>query len=272
MECTILGTITVFVWSAALVGTSQQKGVSLVPEPGALTPVRQIAAHELVLDQMRRSMELGQFRPGDHLPSERELSEMLDVSRTVVRAAVAVLEREGLIVVRRGRGGGFIVQAPQYDAAEAKHFLRRNTVAVRDAFDYRVVVESAAARFAAERREAQELSELHKLLASMGDALYASLEDQTPHKVTEFQSLDSAFHLGIARASRNESLFAAVADARRKMWAPVGSIFGRLEENANDRHEDILNAVEGQDGELAAELMEAHINDTRHTIESWLKR
>lgn len=79
----------------------------------ALVPVRQIPAHELVVDQMRRALELGQFRPGDRLPTERELSEMLDVSRTTVRTAVAVLEREGLIAVRRGRGGGFTVQAPE---------------------------------------------------------------------------------------------------------------------------------------------------------------
>ncbi|MDR7290463.1 winged helix-turn-helix domain-containing protein [Mycolicibacterium senegalense] len=58
----------------------------------ALVPVRQIAAHELVVDQMRRALELGQFRPGDRLPTERELSDMLDVSRTTVRAAVGVLE------------------------------------------------------------------------------------------------------------------------------------------------------------------------------------
>lgn len=242
------------------------------PAEAALTPVRQIAAHELVLDRMRRSMELGQFRPGDHLPTERELAEMLNVSRTVVRAAVAVLEREGLITVRRGRGGGFIVQSPPYDAAEAKRLLRQNKIAVRDAFDYRVIVESAAARLGAERRQASELAGLRKLLSALGGALRASLQEQTPQKVIEFQTLDNAFHLGIARAAKNQSLYEAVADARRKMWAPVGAIFGRLEENANDRHEDILNAIAAKDGSLAAQTMEAHINDTRHTLEAWLKR
>ena len=102
-------------------------------ERAALSPIRQIAAHELVVDQMRRSLELGQFRPGDRLPTERELSEMLDVSRTVVRAAVAVLEREGRIAVRRGRGGGFTVVAPKYDAGEARRLMRENRTAVRDA-------------------------------------------------------------------------------------------------------------------------------------------
>lgn len=240
--------------------------------PVGLQPVRQIAAHELVLDQMRRSMDSGQFRPGDRLPSERELAEMLRVSRTVVRAAIAVLEREGRILVRRGRGGGFLVQAPTYEPAEARRMLRRNKQAVRDAFDYRVIVESAASRLAAERRRTRELSELRVLLRSMEAALRASLEEQTAQKVVEFQALDSAFHLGIARAARNASLYDGVADARSKMWLPVGSIFGRLEENANDRHADIVAAIEARDGDLAAATMEAHINDTRRTLETWLQR
>lgn len=240
--------------------------------PMGLTPVRQIAAHELVLDQLRRSMAAGQFRPGDTLPSERDLAEMLDVSRTVVRAAIAVLEHEGLIVVKRGRGGGFIVQAPQYDPAEARRVLRENRVAVRDAFDYRVIVEGAASRLAATRRRASDMKELRRLVVSMEAALAASLEEQTPHKVVEFQALDNAFHLGIARAAQNHSLFEAVSEARRRMWLPVGAIFGRLEENANDRHEDILDALSARDGEHAAATMEAHICDTRATLETWLKR
>lgn len=243
----------------------------MTPKP-ALVPVRQIPAHELVLDQMRRSMELGQFRPGDRLPTERDLAEMLDVSRTTVRAAVAVLEREGLISVRRGRGGGFVVHAPVWDPNEARHQMRKNKVAVRDAFDYRTVVETGAASLAAERRLKGDVTKLRQLLTSMDTALAASLEDQTPHKVTEFQTLDSAFHLGIADAAKNTELLNAVADARRKMWLPVGAIFGRLEENANDHHESIVDAIEAKDSDAAARLMKEHITGTRKTLEAWLKR
>lgn len=237
-----------------------------------LTPVRQIAAHELVLDQMRRSIESGQFRPGDRLPPERDMAEMLDVSRTVVRAAIAVLEHDGLITVRRGRGGGFTVQAPRMDDAQARRMFKENMVAVRDAFDFRIIVEGAASRLAAERRRAKEIRDLRQVLGKMETALRASLEDQSAHKVTEFQHLDTEFHLGIAKAARNAGLYNAVTDARRQMWAPVGAVFGRLEENANDRHEDILNAIESGDADLASSTMQAHINDTRHTLEAWLKR
>jgi DNA-binding FadR family transcriptional regulator len=237
-----------------------------------LTPVRQIPAHELVVDQMRRALEMGQFRPGDRLPTERELSEILDVSRTTVRTAVAVLEREGLIAVRRGRGGGFTVQAPPVDAAQMRRELRSNKRAIRDAFDYRVIVETGATRLAAQRRRAADLTDLHKLLAGMDSALETALIDQSAQHTTEFQTLDSAFHMGIANAAQNERLFTAVGDARRRMWLPVGAIFGRLESNANDFHETILEAIENREPELAAARMEEHINDTRHTIESWAKR
>jgi GntR family transcriptional repressor for pyruvate dehydrogenase complex len=123
-----------------------------------------------------------------------------------VRAAVAVLERDGLISVRRGRGGGFIVQAPTYDTVEQRHTLRRNRVAVRDAFDFRSIVESGAARLAADRRRQTDITHLRALVGTMNDALHTSLDDQTPQHVAEFQALDSAFHLGIAEAAQNADL------------------------------------------------------------------
>ena len=71
---------------------------------------------------------------------------MLDVSRTTVRSAVAVLEAEGLLGVRRGRGGGLLVQSPVVDPAERRRRLREDIAAVRDAAVFRLVVETGAAR------------------------------------------------------------------------------------------------------------------------------
>lgn len=237
-----------------------------------LEPVRQIAAHELVLDQIRRSIDQGQFRPGDRLPPERDLAEMLDVSRTTVRSAVAVLEQEGRLSVRRGRGGGVTVTEPRYEPAVARQRLRKDRVAVRDAFDYRIIVESGAARLAAERRRAADLPELAGLVSRMNEIIEASRhEPQTAH-ITEFQFLDTAFHLGIAYASGNQHLVRSVTEGRQRMWLPVGAIFGHIEENANDHHEEILDAIRDKDPQAAHDAMAAHINETRQTIEAWLKR
>lgn len=238
----------------------------------ALKPIRQIAAHELVLDQIRRSLEAGQFRPGDRLPTEREMADQLDVSRTTVRAAVAVLEHEGLLTVRRGRGGGFVVQTPQLDPDLARVMMRKNQQEIRDAFDFRSIVESAATRLAATRRTGADVATLRALQQSMEASLRDCLAEQNAEHTARFQALDSAFHLGIAAAAQNPQLLESVSQARRQMWAPVGSLFGRIEANANDLHDEILDAIEAKNEVLAAELMETHIRDTRKTLESWLKR
>lgn len=238
-----------------------------------LSRVRQIPAHELVVDQIRRALELGRFKPGDKLPTERELSEMLDVSRTVVRAAMTILDRDGLVSVRRGRNGGVTVLAPPHDEAAARRTMRDNRVSLRNAFDYRVIVESGAASLAAERRRASDVSQLRKLLAAMDAHITHALDDtSSPHLITEWQSLDSAFHLKIAEACRNEYLFDAVANARRAMWLPVGAIFHHVEPNANDFHDAIVDAIEAKDPEQASAKMTEHINTTRQTVESWLRQ
>jgi GntR family transcriptional repressor for pyruvate dehydrogenase complex len=235
--------------------------------------VRQIPAHELVVDQIRRALELGRFKPGDKLPTERELSEMLDVSRTVVRAAMTILDRDGLVSVKRGRNGGVTVEAPPRDEASARRMMRDNRVSLRNAFDYRVIVESGAARLAAERRRAADVTQLRKLLGAMDAHIARALADTTsPHLITEWQSLDSAFHLKIAEACRNEYLFDAVANARRAMWLPVGAIFHHVEPNANDFHDAIVEAIEDRDSDRAALTMTDHINTTRQTVESWLRQ
>lgn len=237
-----------------------------------LRPVRQIAAHELVLDQMRRAIESGQFRPGDRLPPERDMAEQLDVSRTTVREALGVLEREGSLAVKRGRGGGFVVQAPEHDPDVTRLRLQQNREEIRDAFEYRAIVESAAARFAAARRTETDLITLRAMFDSMSTGLEKYLASQEAHHVAGFLAIDAAFHAGIANAARNAHLAVAVRESRQTMWDPVGSLFGRLEQNANDFHGDILEAITDKDRDRAGELMSQHVLDTMHTLEAWLRR
>ena len=52
--------------------------------PFELSPVRQVQAHELVVDQIRTAIMLGRFRPGETLPTERQLAAFLQTSRTTV--------------------------------------------------------------------------------------------------------------------------------------------------------------------------------------------
>ena len=65
-----------------------------------------------VVDQIQGAILDGQIKPGDKLPAERELGEMLGTSRGTLREALRVLEQKGLIEIRLGVGGGAIVKDP----------------------------------------------------------------------------------------------------------------------------------------------------------------
>lgn len=233
-------------------------------------PVKPAAAHELALEQLERAIQLGRFLPGDRLPSERDLALQLGVSRTTVRAAVGVLNRKGLVRIRRGAAGGIVVQAPASNGRRRRRVDILNEIRV--IYDYRYAVECAAARLAAERRKAADVTELKARLADMEAMTATPAARERPENIARFQAADSAFHLTIARAARNPFLLKAVEDARAGMFMPVGAVFRRLEDNANDFHALILSSIEARDGEAAAAAMGAHIIEGRRRLETMARR
>jgi GntR family transcriptional regulator, transcriptional repressor for pyruvate dehydrogenase complex len=235
-----------------------------------LRPVQLVLAHELVLEQIRTALALGRFRVGDTLPRERDLAEMLQVSRPPVREALAVLASEGVIEIRRGRNGGLFVTGRPVDEAAKLTLLRENRERLRETFEYRIVVESAAAQLAAERRSRAELGELREQVEEMQRLADLDGERHDPKVTGDFFAVDNDFHLGIARASRNEWLEKATLAARIEMFRPIGAIFDHLEPQANHLHEQIFTAIADKDGASAARWMTEHIEETRASIESWL--
>lgn len=72
--------------------------------------------HELVALQLRDRILSGELREGDRLPPEDELTEQLGIARTTLREALRVLESQGLLTIRRGRGGGPVVTHPSLES------------------------------------------------------------------------------------------------------------------------------------------------------------
>lgn len=235
-----------------------------------LRPVRVMATHELVVEQVRTAINLGRFKPGERLPTERELAEMLRVSRTTVREAMAVLEAEGLIEVRRGRSGGMVVLDVQRTPAEMRKVVRASRDRLRDIFDFRVAVESAAAGLAAQRRTSAELAELRRLFNAMQAIVTQWPETSESSVYAEFRDIDSQFHSAIGWAAGSERLTRALEQARSEMFLPVGAVFSHLEPTANEFHEQIVEAIAARDSERASSVMAAHINGTRETVMAWL--
>lgn len=241
------------------------------PAQHVIDPIQATSTYELVVDQVRRAIHLGRFLPGDKLPPERELARQLGVSRTTVREAVRVLEDEGLVESRRGATGGLVVLKPGWTDQALRKTVREHLNAIREVFDYRTAVECAASGLAAERRTKADVAMLHRILTEMGGLVETEQARGRIENVPQFGAADAAFHLGIARAARNAYLLQAVEDARAAMFLPVGAVFQRLVDNANDFHEAIFTAIEAQMPRAAEEAMRAHIAASRQSVEEFLK-
>jgi GntR family transcriptional regulator, transcriptional repressor for pyruvate dehydrogenase complex len=229
-----------------------------------LDPVTPVPAYELVLEQLRRSIDQGHFAPGEKLPPERDLARQLGVSRTTVREAVRVLEGERAVEVRRGSMGGIIVR--QESARPAR--LRQRLKEFDEIIDFRLAVEPMAARLAAGRRTKSEVAALADALARLDDLA----ADDAKGRFGDWLLADSDYHVLIGKAARNSLLWRAIETGRAGMFNPVGAVWGRLEEAAHAQHAEIYAAIAAGDGARAAAAMTTHIEGTRADVAALARR
>jgi DNA-binding FadR family transcriptional regulator len=142
---------------------------------------------------------MGLYRPGDQLPTERDLADIMGVSRTTVREAIRVLSAQGFLSVKRGRTGGtFICEALTLPSVrELKQKLEQRGTTLSEILDYRLVMEPGVAELAAQRANSQQLDELQSLVDRM---------KQAANHFNDHRHLDTKFHLLIASATQSRRL------------------------------------------------------------------
>ncbi len=199
-----------------------------------------------------RGIVEAQDMPGDgRLPTERELSFSLGVSRRAVRRALEALEAEGLVWRRQGKGT-FVGQPPDPAAAMAADFGEIDPAVVMEA---RLALEPGLAALCAERASAEDLAKL-RLLAQRT----AASEDSDAAELW-----DGAFHRLIARAAGNRLLLTASAlmDEVRMdaAWQAQRHRARSAERMAlyDRQHRQIIDAIEQRDKSAAAAAMKRHL-------------
>lgn len=214
---------------------------------------------DTVAEEMLESIVAGNFREGDVLPSERELSEQFGVSRTVIREAVRTLATRGVVEVQSGRGVRVIPPHPDRVTEAVALLMRADGVLdFRKVHEVRTMLETYFAGVAAERGTEEDHRELEKML----DAWEHATGD-----VVASSRLDVDFHRAIAKAGRNE-LFLVLLD----------SIAGALLENRRAtlalqhrhakvyaEHRDIIVAIKARDPETARRAMAVHLDGVAET-------
>lgn len=153
-----------------------------------------------VVDQIQETILSGKLQPGDMLPAERELKELLEVSRGTLREALRVLENKGLIEIKLGVGGGAVVKDVGYDqiSESLAILIRHQKVSLNHLAEFRKGVEGDVAAYATQRAGKEDIRALKKLL----DEAKAQV-DKGKEYVQEFIALDKKFHLALAHISGN---------------------------------------------------------------------
>ena len=221
-------------------------------------PSRKLA-HQ-VEEQLRELVLSGAYAPGARLPSERDLTQALGVSRTAVREGLHRLEALGLVAIRHG-SGVYVAdigpgQAPSPDPATPPllppHDHKTTQPTPHELIEVRLLVEPSIAALAAERATEAEIDRLARdvdnLRADLGSAI--------------LPPSDLGFHLDLCRAAHNRSLVMVIQWVL-EFYAHSGT---RSELADVLDHENIYHAVRRRDGDAARALMADHLRRVRDTL------
>ena len=148
----------------------------------------------------------GEYKPKETLPNEEALCAEFGVSRGVIREAVKVLNKKGLVLPRPKIGTQIQPRTKwnlfdadvlvwKLKAGQQLRFLKKVT-------EVRRIIESEAAKLSAERANEEEIVEIQKLCNRLEDIL----GDEVKFNYEEYLQVDMAFHTAILEASHNELL------------------------------------------------------------------
>ena len=222
------------------------------------SPVGGEGVVEMAVRRLGEAIAVGLIDVGEQLPTEVELAEQLGIATTSLREALAVLSEGGYVETRRGRGGGTFVRRPIIAQAGGSSSWRseeqlrhRSDAELRDLCVFQLAISGSAGALAAERRGAEEASELIALADEM---------DRLPHEAS-FHRADSRFHIAIAGAARSPRLVAFETSLQVELHdllahapGPGGSHALAIAE-----HREIALAISRQNPHMARAVTERHV-------------
>jgi GntR family transcriptional repressor for pyruvate dehydrogenase complex len=218
----------------------------------AFRPVRLRKASDEVLAVLVDALRGGLYEIGEPFPPERDFALRLGISRKVLRDAIDVLRREGVVTVRRGSGGGIFVASLENLGKISTQIQGETRENLRSVLGVRRVLECYGASLAAERATVRDIAHLGRLVDMLPGV------DDRPK---EFWEVDMRFHLGVAEASRNPVVPEFLSEILRRLEAirqqfPYAYV-EHGEAIANQR--ETLAAIASGKPSKAAKAMDKHL-------------
>ncbi|MED4592076.1 MULTISPECIES: FadR/GntR family transcriptional regulator [Bacillus] len=218
-------------------------------------PVSNKKLYIQIYNQILSEIQLGSFKVGDKLPSERELCEQFGVSRAPVRQALSALEMNGVIYSRQGEGV-FVKNT----TITTEGTLSMKSASPEDIVEARMHIEPLIIHFAALRATDQEIEELKQTIKKM--------EEETRSGVYVPET-DEQLHMGIARASHNDlfiTFMSSITNAmkQQEMWRFIRDrtvTRSDYREINFQEHKMIIKALEERNASEAVTRMTDHMQN-----------
>ncbi|MCO6544769.1 MAG: GntR family transcriptional regulator [Gilliamella sp.] len=215
-------------------------------------------------NKLKSLLKGGTYKIGDRLPPERDIAEAFDVSRTVVREALIMLELENLVTVKKG-SGVYVIGLPNEILSETDKKIEEEDFGPFELLQARQLIESNIAAFAASQIVKSDIIELRAILEQERQILEQDILDD--------YSADEMFHIAIARATKNSILESLLNDlwqkrTASKMW---GQLHSRITDHSYRKkwlydHEKILQALQVKDAMAARHAMWQHLENVKQTL------
>jgi len=221
-----------------------------------LSPIKNTKVYEQVIEQVKEMIADGTLKKGDKLPSERDLVEQLQVSRTSIREALRAMEIIGLIECKQG-GGNFVRENFEnnlFEPLSIMFMLEKGDP--MEIIELRKIIEVETVALAANRITDEEIISIGEII----EALKESINEEAAVKI------DKRFHYEIAKASKNSLIISILNAISSLIDAYIkGARMKILVEESNrvllsNQHEKIYLALKEHDAVEAVKAMNAHLD------------
>jgi GntR family transcriptional regulator, transcriptional repressor for pyruvate dehydrogenase complex len=218
-----------------------------------IKPVIKTSISDKIVDQIMSLISRGELKPGQRLPSERELCKNFGAGRSSLREALRCLCIVGVLSARVGDGTTVAIDGGKFLEKIVEWRVMTERHDIENLMEVRIALEGVAAASAARRGSVQDLLKLQALLAKME----AAVDDER-----RFAALDLEFHVTLAEASENDLIVDLVAMIKGQLEKALPRVL--LLPNARPlslkEHFAIVNAIKRCDPDAARQAMQSHLN------------
>jgi len=224
----------------------------------SLKPISRLSLSDEIVEQIIDLISRGILRPGERMPSEKQLCQQFGVGRTSVREALRSLSVMGILEPHAGEGTYVSGDSSRYLEKTLQWSLLLDRKMVDDLIETRLTLESETAFLAAQRAGHDDLQEIEAAIEGM---------EQSANQPDSYLGFDLRFHVAIARASQNSILFQLLGMIRGYLQTWIKETLSappahHSELRANKsiaEHRVVQAALKSGNAERARQAMKEHI-------------